>query len=235
MKRILAFGLVLCLVLCLAGCKKEDPSTTPSENSQTASSEHHRGDVVSLDTSNTQQEENKELTQNGFPPLAENLQYMYQGAEEMVRAFTLCSFQTDGNQVITMDGMDYNPIVDPRFTTYTALETYLAQYFTKEFIEENLLSADSCVKKADDDVAAVIAASGAEDATYAGHMFRVTEKTDKKIVFVATAFFAEDTYLENYFFSPPQDSGKFTTKEFTYQLDYTQNGWRFSKFPFMRG
>ncbi len=234
MKRILAFGLVLCLVLALAGCSKE-PANGTSNNAQTTSSENHRGENPSLVTSKTQQEENKQYTQNGFPPLAENLQVMYQRAEEMARAFTLCSFQTDGTLNITIDGMDYNPIIDPRFKTYTALEAYLGELFTEDFIKETLLSKDSCVKKADDDVAAVIAASGAEDVTYAGHVFRVTEKTDNKIVFVATAYFADDMYLGNYFFTTPENPEDFKTQEFTYQLDYTQNGWRFSKFPFMRG
>ncbi len=234
MKRILAFCLVLCLALALAGCNK-NPSTVTSDNTQTTSSENERGENPSLVTSKTQQEENKKYTENGFPPLAENLQVMYQRAEEMARAFTLCSFQTDGSQSIVIDGMNYNPIVDPRFNTYSGLETYLGELFTQDFIKETLLSADSCVKKADDDVAAVIAASGAEDITYAGHVFRVTEKTDEKIVFVATTYFAEDMYLESYFFTTPSNPEDFTTKEFTYQLDYTQNGWRFSKFPFMRG
>ena len=47
--------------------------------------------------------------------------------------------------------------------------------------------------------------------------------------------FADDMYLESYFFTTPENPEKFKTQEFTYQLDYTQNGWRFSKFPFMRG
>ncbi len=235
MKRILAFCLVLCLSFCLVGCKNGVSSSVNSENTQTTSSENGRGENPSLVTSKTEQEENEKYTQNGYPPLAENLQVMYQRAEEMVRAFTLCSFQTDGTINMTIDGMDYNPIVDPRFKTYSALETYLGELFTQDFIEETLLSANSCVKKADDDVAAVIAASGAEDVTYAGHVFRVTEKTDDKIVLVATAYFADDMYLESYFFTTPENPEDFKTEEFTYQLDYTQNGWRFSKFPFMRG
>ena len=234
MKRILAFCLFLCLAFCLVGCKNGASSQVQGAN-QTTSSENERGENPQLNTSKVDEEENKKYTENGFPPLAENLQVMYQRAEEMVRAFTLCAFQTDGTVNMTIDGMDYNPIVDPRFKTYTALEAYLGELFTQEFIGETLLSKDSCVKKADDDVAAVIAASGTEDVTYAGHVFRVTEKTDNKIVFVATAYFADDMYLESYFFTTPENPEKFKTQEFTYQLDYTQNGWRFSKFPFMRG
>ncbi len=232
MKQIVAFCLVLCMVFALAACNKE-PAV--QENSQIASSDNGRGENPSLVTSKTDDEENKKYTENGYPPLAENLQVMYQRAEEMVRAFTLCSFQADGTQTIVIDGMDYNPIVDPRFKTYSQLEAYLGEMFTTEFINETLLSKDSCVKKAEDDVAAVIAASGTENVTYAGHVFRVTEKTDKKIVFVATAYYADDMYLENYFFTTPENPEKFTTQEFTYQLDYTENGWRYSKYPFMRG
>ena len=234
MKRLLAFCLVLCLSLGLVACDKL-PFINNAVEEDVVSSENERGENPSLVTSKTEQEENKQYTANGFPPLAENLQVMYQRAEEMVRAFTLCAFQTDGNQRVMIDGMDYNPIIDPRFQTYGELETYLGQLFTGEFINETLLSKDSCVKKAEDDVAVVIAASGSEDITYAGHVFRVTEKTDTKIVLVATAYFADDMYMENYFFTAPSNPEDFTTKEYTYQLDYTQNGWRFSKFPFMRG
>ena len=66
-------------------------------------------------------------------------------------------------------------------------------------------------------------------------MFRVDTKTDKEIVFTATAYFAGDTYLENYFFTTPANPSAFTTKEFTYKMEYTEKGWRFSQYPFMRG
>ncbi len=233
MKKFLCLCLVMGLMLALGGCG-ESQTNSPSTNA--TSSENHRGDNPSLDTTNKEEiKENQQLTAVGMPPLAENLQLMYQGAEEMARAFTLCSFQTDASQTITIDGMDYNPIIDSRFNTYTKLEAYLAQYFTQEFIEEQLLSKDSCVKKAEDDVAAVIAASGAEDALYAGHVFRIDSKTDKEIRFTATVYFSEEPYLEAYFFTTPDDPSDFTTKEFAFQLDYTEKGWRYSQFPFLRG
>ena len=187
-----------------------------------------------MDTTDKTASENPSLTAVGYPPLAENLQRMYQNAEEMMRAFTLCSFQTD-TSIINIEGIDYNPIIDSRFNTYTKLKEYLLQYFTEDFVKEQLLTDEACVQQAEDDVAAAMVASGSEDNTYAGHVFRVVEKNDTKIVFTATAYFAADVYLENYFYTTPQNADEFTVKEFTYQLDYTQNGWRFSQFPFMRG
>ncbi len=231
MKKVLCLCLAVLLALCAVGCSNNN---TTNNTVQTAS-DNHRGENPSLDTSNKEVAENPQLTANGLPPLAENLQLMFRGAEEMVRAFTLCSFQKDSTKTLVHEGMTYNPIVDPRFTTYTKLQEYLNQYFTKEYIDSQLLTPNSCVQKFEDDVAGVIDASGIEDSTYAGHVFRVDSKDDTKIAFTATVYFAADVYMENYFFTTPANPGEFTTKEYTFQLDYTQNGWRFSKFSFLRG
>lgn len=237
MKRMLCLCVVGLMVLALAGCNAFQNNTQSSvqQSGQNTSSFNERGENPALDTSTQDGKENKQLTSVGAPPLSENLQLMYQGADEMVRAFTLCSFQVDTAQTVSLEGMEYNVIVDPRFPTYEKLEAYLAQYFTKGFIDETLLTKNGCVQKGADGKALAIAASGAEDITYAGHVFRIDTQTQEKIVFTATAYYAKDTYLEDYFFTTPANAGEFTTKEFTYQLDSTENGWRFSQFSFLRG
>ncbi len=235
MKKILCLCMVAVLLVAFAGCEKTANNVNGAQASQNAG-DPNRGKNPALNTSNDPTiQENPEATKNGYPPLPENLQVMYQGAEEMSRAFTLCAFQVDSSKTVTINGMEYQPIVDQRFPTYAKLQEYLAQYFTKEYIVTQLLTPNGCVQQGPGGEAAMIAASGTDDMTYAGHVFQVTTKNDQTIAFTATVYFASDVYMEGYFFTHPANAGDFTTKDYNFQLDYTENGWRYSKFAYLRG
>lgn len=235
MKRILCFCMVGFLLISFAGCNKEFTNVTGSGSAGQNASSNDRGAVTSVNTSQDASiGENLQKTQSGYPPLAENLQDMYQEAEMMAWAFELCQFQVDKTQTVTINGMSYYPIIDSRFPTYAKLQEYLSGLFTQEYIDTKLLTENGCVQQGPGGEAAMIDASGADDQTYAGHVFQVTAKNDQTIAFTATVYYADDVYTGQYFYTHPSNAGEFTTRDFNFQLDYTANGWRYSKFSYLR-
>ena len=231
MKRILCLFLVFCVMVSMVACGQGNSSGNVS------SADNLRGENPTLDTTNqTDAKENTQMTAGGYPPLQENLQIMYMYAEEMIRAFTLQAFQYDASQAVEVEGVSYYPIVDQRFPTYEKLQEYLEQIFTKEYVSQTLLTQNGCVQRGENGVALVMASNGAltDNNTYAGHVFKVTKKEETKIVFTATVYFAKEMYLQNYFFTTPANASEFTTKKYTFELDYTENGWRYSEFAYLR-
>ncbi len=229
MKRIVCCLLSLCcLLVLLTACQgnfqtRTDVSSTPS--------------MTIVDTSfdfDDRTTEDEELTAKGYPPLSTDLQILFQDAQEMVRAFSLCSFQTLPGITKDFGGMPYLLVNDPRFSTKDELITYLERLFTDRFIYENLLTAEGCVKFGEDGLIYVLDASGSADATYAGHVITVTNHTPSQIDFTATVYYQED-YNGEYFYDTPKKPETFTTKAMEFSLLYTQKGWRFQKCPFIQG
>lgn len=232
MKKILCICLVLAFVVSLAGCGNSGEQS----GGQGSTVSNQRGETVPLNTSNDQTiPEDPQLTAQGYPPLRKNLQEMYLEVEPIMWAFTLCQFQVDESQSVNLNGMTYHPIIDQRYPTYTQFREYLAKYFTDEYIDNELLGPNSCVQKGEEDVALMVAASGTDDVTYAGHVFTVTTQNDQTIEFVATVYYAADAYSGAYFYTTPSNAGAFTTKQLTYKLEMTPNGWRYAAYPYMRG
>ena len=242
MKQKLLVLLVFALVMVAAvGCQKkepeaETPTSVPPVSSQTVPSgvqdplppvsSATYSDLITEDTS---------LTAQGCPPLSRDLQVLYQDAYEMYRRFSLCDFQNDSTLPFEIDGMTFYAITDPRFGSYQNLRTYLQRFFTDEFINEQLLNQSSCVREAESGVACVLEASGTENADYAGHVFRVDNRTSNRIELKATVYYAKDGASGKPFYTAPGNPERYTTKEYSFQLLYTVNGWRFTEFAFLQG
>lgn len=239
MKRLIAVILLASLLLTgLAGCKKENPDSEGSDVSGAVSelppvAESSQTASLSFEDRIT---EDPSLTAKGDPPLTKDLQLLYEDAQEMVRAFTLCNFQTAGSLTAQIDGMTFLVITDPRFPTYEALQTYLKRLFTDDYIYSHLLTADSCVRQNGDGLPCVLEAAGSENACYAGHVFTVDSRTADKITLTATVYYTEEpSTTGDYFFQTPDKESDYTTETMHFTIVYTQDGWRFSEFAFVRG
>ncbi len=234
MKRMICMGLALLVALAgFVGCSSEKEGTANPPAS--VLSDQQGDDESTVDTASAgETAENSQLTEVGCPPLPENFQLMFQAAQEMVRGFNLSQFQSDAANPITLNGMEYFPIIDTRFNTMDKLETYLAQYFTKEFIDSSLLTSESCVQE-HEGLPYVLNVGASPDQTYAGHVFTVDSQTDSKIEMTATVYFSDDVYSGSCFYTTPSNPEDYTTKEMHYTLEYTDDGWRYSQFPYMQG
>ena len=224
MKRVLFLVLCLCLLLTtFAACNK--PTTpqpsSPASSAPTASSGPERP------------LEDPALTAKGCPPVPQPLQQLYLDGQEMAAAFSLCHFTTAG-VTRQIGGQTYDVISDPRFPTYSALEEYLYEIFTEDYVAQVFLNPDSPVKASTDGLACAMQASGSENATYAGHVFRVEEETNAVIRLTATVYYDENNQGEEPFFTTPENPDLYTTRTFTYTFVNSQDGWRLSSCPYIR-
>ncbi|MBQ6818357.1 MAG: hypothetical protein IJP35_01965 [Clostridia bacterium] len=226
MKRLLCLLLAVCAALSLTAC---NGGVTPSDVSSTPS-------MNTVDTSfdfDDRITEDKDLTAKGYPPLPLDQQILWQDAQEMAAAFALCKFNTAG---VTREigGMTYDVIVDDRFGSYEEMKTYLQTLFTDSYIYSELLTADSPVKPSSDKLACVIQASGASDITYAGHVFTVDSRTADRIQMTAKVYYADDAYNGEPFYKTPKKPSDYTTKDLAFEMIRTEDGWRFSKCPYIQ-
>lgn len=238
MNRLLCVCLILGL-LCggLTACKKDsNPQLQSQPQSQPQSDVASQTSSESVESSLDYEDKTSEdetLTAKGCPPLSKDLQTLYADAYTMVRAFNLCAFETDTEDGVEIDGIFCYRVKDQRFATYKDMRTYLGTLFTDDCIDTYLLTNESCVREYNGKVYQ-INASGTEDAGYAGHVFTVESQTAQQIDLKATAYYTEKAQNRNPFYETPENPDGFTTKDFTFQLVFTDKGWRFSQCPFMQ-
>lgn len=239
MKKLLCLLLAMGLVLGFAACKKQDsaapaPSSEPSYTvtvEQPLTSVYDDKEEFDFEQNTT---ENRELTAKGCPPLAENLQKQFAGAKEMVDAFRSCQFSGIDYQVSRQIGNNYYWVIaDPRFPTYAELTAYLKTLFTGRFVYENLLTAESCVQPSSEGLACVLQGGKGVDPRYAGYVMRVDSQTPTDIQMTATVYYAPDAYEGEIFYATPANPDFYTTKELKIAMTKTDDGWRFTKFPFI--
>jgi hypothetical protein len=225
MKRVLFLVLCLCLLVAtVTACNKPvtpEPTTPVSSVPAAPSSQPDRP------------VEDKSLTAKGCPPVPQPLQQLYLEGQEMAAAFSLCHFTTAG-VTRQIDGQTYDVISDPRFPTYGALEEYLKELFTEDYVAQVFLNPDSPVKASTDGLACAMQASGAENATYAGHVFRVEKENDAVIQLTATVYYAENGQPGQPFFTAPENPDDYTTRTFAFTFVNSQDGWRISSCPYIR-
>ena len=221
MKRVIFLALCLCLVAAtLTACAKA-PAPAPTPSAPTQSSQPQRPT------------EDKVLTAKGCPPIPQPLQQLYLDSQEMAAAFALCHFTTDG-VTRQIGNQTYDVISDPRFPTYQALEDYLNELFTQDYVAAVFLNPTGPVQKSADGLACAIQASGVSDVTYAGHVFRVDQETDTKIQLTATVYYAENDRAGEPFFTVPQNPQDYTTTEMAFTFVNSQDGWRMSACPYIQ-
>ena len=240
MKKLVCLILATVLVLSFAACKKQadpDPAPASSEPAYTVTVEQPLTSVYDdkeefdFEQNTT---ENRELTAKGCPPLAENLQKQFAGAKEMVDAFRSCQFGgIDYGVSRRIGNNDYWVIADSRFPTYADLTAYLKTLFTERFVYENLLTAESCVQQSSDGLACVLQAGKGVDPRYAGYVVRVDSQTPTDVAMTATVYYAPDVYEGEIFYTTPANPDFYTTKELKIAMTNTDDGWRFTAFPFI--
>ncbi|MBR4867869.1 MAG: hypothetical protein IKU10_01825, partial [Clostridia bacterium] len=202
------------------------------------SSEGEESSMNTLDTSfdfDQRTTEDDSLTAKGYPPLPLDQQILWQDAHEMVGSFALCHFKTATGLTREIDGMTYDVIADERFPLYTDLVTYLQRFFTDEFIYNSLLTANSPVKPSQEQLACVIQASGADNATYAGHVFTVDSVLPDRVTFTAKVYYVKSGVAGDPFYKTPKNPNAYTTKDLGYEMVMTDNGWRFAQCPYLKG
>ena len=168
-----------------------------------------------------------------LPPLDEELQQLYADAYKIYNQISFGKFDYDEETKIEKDGFEYYKITDPRFPTYDDFRTYLLQYFTEQFVDNSILSADNIMfAKGEDGGLYYLGGGRGTNIFYAGHTFAMDKEDDDEIGFKATAYYtnSNEAYDGEYFYTAPEAPENYTTQEFLFVLWKEEAGWRFNTF-----
>lgn len=223
MKRKL--GLILsCVGICallFTGCSKnEAPAENTSNPSQEVSQQEIPDEIADVDTATSYIDK-------------EELAVLFAQAQQIYTDISLDHIELDESVIYNENDMDYYKVVDKRFTTSDEFRAFLAQYFTTDFIEQDILSETNLKFTSDaDGNLYMLKTSRAVNPLYAGHTLLVDKDSEKEVVLRATAYYATtiDSNTEEPFFVAPENPDDFTTIEFVFTLLKDNDAWRFDNF-----
>lgn len=174
---------------------------------------------------------------DGIPPLNDDLRYLYNRALEVYENIVLGNFKVTAEDM-KKDGNVYSRVLDDRFKTYDEFTAYLDSLFTEDFIKNtiNKKYGDNFIKGKNDQLY-VLTDLREKNEAYCGHVFEITSHDDENIYFTATVYNSKKNESGNYLYTgdkfyiePTNNISNFNTKTCYYQLVNTSDGWLFDKF-----
>ena len=212
-KRFFAFLTVAAIGMALVtGCGGNDSANTVSPEESVANS------IVVEDAS--------------MPPLDKELLPLYEDAYKIFYQVNMGYFDYDETDIFEKDGFEYYRITDSRFKTYDEFRTYLLQYFTEQFVDNSMLSADNIMyTKGDNGGLYFLNTARGTNIFYAGHTFAIDKAEGEDMGFKATAYYKTDApYEGEYFYEAPADPENYTTQEYLFVLWNVDGAWKFNTF-----
>lgn len=178
-------------------------------------------------------EETVVIADESLPPLSEDLQELYKGAYTIYYDISFGMFEADENDTLIKDDFTYYRVKDNRFQDYDAFRGYLENYFTKDYINEEILNETNILfTKGDNGGLYFLNGGRGSNIYYAGHTFQVERETEKEIDLVATAYYtnSNEPYDGNYFYTAPEDPDAFTEQVYSFVLLKEDGNWKFDSF-----
>ncbi|WP_313528582.1 DL-endopeptidase inhibitor IseA family protein [Anaerotignum sp.] len=172
-------------------------------------------------------------SEEGLPLLETDLQQLYKDAEAIYLNIVFGNFHCDTTQKIERDNYIYYKVDEPEYDSFDSFKVYLSNYFTQDFINREILSPDSIrFMKADNGDLYMMDASRGANIFYAGHVFHKSVSNENQITFTATAYYSntQEAYDGERFYVEPENSGDFSTQEFTFALVKEEENWKFDQF-----
>ena len=168
-----------------------------------------------------------------LPPLDAELQQLYADAYKIYNQISFGKFDYDEETTFEKDGFTYYKITDNRFKTYDDFREYLLQYFTVQFVDNSILSADNIMfAKGEDGGLYFLGGGRSTNPYYAGHTFAMDKEGEDEMGFKATAYYTNSgtAYEDDYFYTTPEDPENYTTQEFLFVLWNEDGAWKFNTF-----
>jgi len=210
------YAIISCIVLCafiFSGCTNSSEPTTDSSDSQVS--------------------DNNYTSEDGFPPLEDELKELYKDTETLYLNIVFGNLKYDTSKKIEKDDFIYYKVDEPAFESYDSFKTYLSNYFTDDFINREILSPDSIrfIQDENGDLY-MLEASRSNNIFYAGHVFHPAQRNDNQITFTATAYYANNqkAYDGEFFYTEPENVSDFSTQDYTFVLVKDGDNWKFDQF-----
>ncbi|KXL54199.1 hypothetical protein CLNEO_04290 [Anaerotignum neopropionicum] len=172
-------------------------------------------------------------SEDGLPPLEDDLKQLYQDAEAIYLKIVFFDFHTDFNQPIEKYGYVFYKVDEDHFNSYDSFKTYLSNYFSQDFINGKILApGDSQFIEGEDGALYMLDAGRGSNIFYAGCVFHSVERSEDKIKFTATAYYAntQEGYEGELFFAEPENMSDYSTEDFTFILVMEGDKWKFDLF-----
>jgi hypothetical protein len=182
----------------------------------------------------TSEPANEYTSEDGRPPLSDDLKDFYTSALEVYSKIYYCSFTSDTSTPVWVNGKDgYTRVTDTRFPDYQSLYTFASYYFTDDLMSNQILpyGQTSFVDKYG--AFYMAPAENTKNPAYAGHVFRLVSQTDNEIVCTADVYYLLGNSTVNtdpIFFTEPADKSKYAVSQLTFRLSKYEDRWKFSQF-----
>lgn len=169
-----------------------------------------------------------------LPPLEKDLQQLYQEAYALYEQIALTGFEMDTSKTMETDGLVYYKVNDSRFSDYDSFYAYLNQYFTKDFIDEEILSENNLrFAKGEDGSLYILDGGRGTNIFFAGYVMTLDSQTEKEIKFTATVYNTSGTTEPNtdpIFYTEPENPDQYTTTSYQFNMIQEDGNWKFDSF-----
>ena len=201
------FAIFACMLLVLSvGCGKKDPAPETPDTNPPAEVE-------------------------AIKPLNEDeILDLYTDAEAIYSDISMVDFDVDTEKSIVKEDFTYYKIEDERFESYDDFLKYMNQYFTKDFVQAELMD-DALFTEGKDGYLYVLSAGRGTDIFYAGHEVGEPVISENEITFDVTAYYTVDEpYERDPFDSTFLPEGEFETEVYSFRLVPEEGLWKFDNF-----
>lgn len=173
-------------------------------------------------------------SEDGRPPLSDDLKDFYTSALEVYSKIYYCSFTSDTSTPVWVNGKNgYTRVTDTRFPDYQSLYTFASYYFTDELMSSQILPYGQ-TDFVDKYGAFYMAPSARQkNQAYAGHVFRLVSQTDTEIICTADVYYVLGNDAVNtapIFYTEPADKSKYAVSQVSFKLTAFEDRWKFSEF-----
>ena len=215
----IVLSLCICCTAFAFGCsQKETPETT--------------------DTPQVEQEAVSEETTNA--PTAKQavpqVEKLYQDAHAIYEQIMLTGLKCSYDDVIDMNGYTYCRVTDARFPDMPSFQSYLEQYFTKDFIAEDILSEnDTRFVEGKGGGLYVLDANRGANIFYAGAVLQEpVVESENAISLTVQGYYTKDTpYDGTIFDTAPEDSSAYEIVDYTFRIVPEGDQWKFDSFALL--